>query len=63
MSKAISRNGTLPVPFITDAMQMGSKMLSTIASPIAEDIVDDIEIFLKNVGYEFVNGKFQVTEK
>ena len=63
VSKAISRNGTLPVPFITDAMQMGSKMLSTIASPIAEDIVDDIEIFLKNVGYDFVNGKFQVTEK
>ena len=62
VSKSISRNGTQPVPFITDAVKMGSKMLSTIASPIAEDIVDDIEIFLRNVGYRFENGKFEVTE-
>ena len=51
------------MPFITDAIDMSSKMLRTISTPIAEDIVDDIEVFLKNVGYKFNNGKFEVTEK
>lgn len=62
ISNKISTRGTQPVPFITDAIDMSSKMLRTISTPIAEDIVDDIEIFLKNVGYKFNNGKFEVTE-
>jgi len=59
----ISTEGTKPVPFITEAIDMSSGMLGNIATPFAMDIAENIEDFLNNLGYELVGNKFQLKQK
>ncbi len=63
INKSQKIRGIKPVPFLTEAAEMSMKHLDGMGVSIAEDIANDVEQFLKNLGYKVVNGEFQLTDK
>ena len=55
--------GIAPVPFLTQAIEDSMKNLNGMGVAMVQDISENVEQFLTNIGYEEVNGEFKLIKK
>ena len=55
--------GIAPVPFLAQAIEDSMKNLNGMGVAMVQDISENVEQFLTNIGYEEVNGEFKLIKK
>ena len=63
MQKSQKIHGIAPVPFLTQAIEMSMKHLNGMGVAMVQDISENVEQFLTNIGYKEVNGEFKLIKK